>query len=212
MFRKAGVPVKIVSCDGQILPTSAVRCRWLRFAVCAAFGISLGLLEISCHPTPIRPGVHLDRGTAEILGSADIAFAVRCLQDTAGVTKQGRLAGRRASDPEVRSLALELAEESSKADAQLRAIAAAKLIRFSDLIVPSDERIERKLAKLSGAKFDREYVKHSLKLEQDQLKRYRKEAKSGEDPKIQAFAADRVPALISATQKLKALRLKLHSR
>lgn len=63
----------------------------------------------------------------------------------------------------------------------------------------------QKLQKLSGAEFDREYMKHMVADHEKTVSDFKKQAGSGKDPELKGFAAKTLPTLqehLDMAQKL----------
>jgi putative membrane protein len=57
------------------------------------------------------------------------------------------------------------------------------------------QKVMDRLSGLSGAEFDREYMKHMVKDHEDAVSDFQKQSTRAKDPDIKAFAARTLPAL-----------------
>jgi putative membrane protein len=105
----------------------------------------------------------------------------------------GKLAVQKASSDAVRQFAQKMIDDHSKANDELRTIAAKENITVPDSLDSKRQSKVDKLAKLSGADFDRAYIKDALK-DQD-VQSFQQEAKSGSDPDVKSFASKTLPTL-----------------
>ena len=164
-----------------------------------------------CYGGQLKPGIHLDSGTAEMLDSPDMDFVMGCAQQGAAQIQAGHWAAARASDPAVKNLGKQLAGEYLQSHRQLDVIAQARRVTLPNSPTSQDTRQYGKLQNLSGPALDKAYLSSTLKSEQAQIKKFKKEAKSGKDPEIQAYAAQTLPNLQRTCEKVKLLRSKIAS-
>lgn len=122
-------------------------------------------------------------------------FANEAAQGGMAEVELGRLAAQKATDPSVRAFGQRMVADHSKASAELKAIATKKNMQLpSDM--NSDQKSEMdKLAKLSGAEFDKEYMSAMVKDHEDDVKAFETQSKDGNDADVKAFAAKTLPTL-----------------
>lgn len=107
----------------------------------------------------------------------------------------GKLAAQRAASPEVKQFAERMVSDHGKAGEQLREIAQQKGITMPDKPKHAESRERGKLAKLSGAQFDREYMDHMVKDHRKDVKEFEKVAQHAKDPEVKSFAQQTLPIL-----------------
>ena len=66
------------------------------------------------------------------------------------------------------------------------------------------------MQKLSGAEFDRAYMDHMVKDHKKDIAEFRKQASSGKDPEIKAFAAKSLPTLQEHLKMAEAANAEVH--
>jgi putative membrane protein len=122
-------------------------------------------------------------------------FATNAAQGGMAEVELGRLATQRAGDPSVREFGARMVADHSRANSELKSIASQKGIKLpADL--SSEQKSEMdKLAKMSGAEFDKEYMSTMLKDHQTDVKDFQTQSESGNDPEIKAFAGKTLPTL-----------------
>jgi putative membrane protein len=86
-------------------------------------------------------------------------------------------------------------QDHSKANDELKQIAAGKGLQLPSAPDAHHHQEMAKLQKLSGAEFDRAYMDHMVKDHKQDVAEFRKQADSGKDPQIKAFAAKTLPTL-----------------
>jgi putative membrane protein len=122
-------------------------------------------------------------------------FAANAAQGGMAEVELGRLATQKAADPSVREFGARMIADHSRANSELKSIAAQKGIQLpADL--NSEQKSERdKLAQMSGAEFDKEYMSAMVKDHETDVKDFDTQAKDGNDADIKAFAGKTLPTL-----------------
>jgi len=133
-------------------------------------------------------------------GSAKLARGDRKFIEDAAVgslkeVELGRLAAQKATDPAVKSFGEQMVKDHGEASQKLSSVAQAKGITPPTALKGGDERELRKLEKLSGADFDKAYVKAMMKDHKKDAKDFDKEARGAKDPDVKKFAADTAPII-----------------
>ena len=122
-------------------------------------------------------------------------FATNAAQGGMAEVELGRLATQRAGDPSVREFGARMVADHSRANSELKSIAARKGIQLPGDMT-SDQKSEMdKLAKMSGADFDKEYMSAMLKDHQDDVKDFETQSQGGDDGDIKDFASKTLPTL-----------------
>jgi putative membrane protein len=109
--------------------------------------------------------------------------------------EMARLAEKNASSPRVKEYARQLVEDHTKANQELKRIAANDNVALPANLDSSDRSELDKLKEMSGAKFDQEFMKHSVDDHKDDIKEFEKQADKGTDPAIKSFASNTLPKL-----------------
>jgi len=142
--------------------------------------------------------------TATVIRSAlargDLSFISDAAQGGMAEVALGKLAQQRASDPQVKRFGEQMAQDHGKANEQLMALAAAKGVTPPAAPSRAQERDAQRLAKLSGAEFDRAYMEHMVDDHKKDVSAFRKASKSAADAEVKAFAARTLPTLESHLQ------------
>jgi putative membrane protein len=107
-----------------------------------------------------------------------------------------QLAAQRATDPAVKQFAQQMIDEHTRSNQELMQLAASKSVALP--AVP-DTKLESELAKmqaLSGADFDKRYLREAGVNEHNKAsKLFLREASNGKDPDVRAFAAKMSPTI-----------------
>lgn len=107
----------------------------------------------------------------------------------------GKLAVDKASNDAVKQFGQKMIDDHSKANEELKAIATKEKIDVPDSLDSKHQSRVEKLSKLSGADFDKAYIKDQLKDHQQDVREFQQEAKSGTDPDVKSFASKTLPTL-----------------
>src|SRR4051812_47258151 len=122
-------------------------------------------------------------------------FAVNATQGGMAEVELGRLATQRAGDQSVREFGARMVADHSRANSELKSIAARKGIQLpADLSSEQKSEVD-KLSKMSGAEFDKEYMSAMLKDHETDVKDFETQSKDGNDGDIKAFAGKTLPTL-----------------
>ena len=122
-------------------------------------------------------------------------FANEAAQGGMAEVELGRLAAQKAADPSVRAFGQRMVADHSKAAAELKTLAARKGMQLPNEINSEQKSELDKLAKLSGAEFDKEYMSAMLKDHEDDVKAFETQSKEGNDSDVKAFAGKTLPTL-----------------
>jgi putative membrane protein len=125
----------------------------------------------------------------------DRRFIENAVRSNMAEYELGKLAGQRAASPEVKQFAERMVSDHGKAGEELREVAQQKGITLPDTPKQAERREMGKLAKLSGAQFDREYIDHMVKDHRKNVKEFQEEAQKAKDPEVKKAADRMLPTL-----------------
>lgn len=115
----------------------------------------------------------------------------------------GKLAADKASDPDVKQFAQRMVDDHSKANADLTGLASSKGIQLPANPDPQQQALMDRLAKLSGAEFDRAYMEAMVTDHDHDVSAFRTYSQHGTDPDVKAWAARTLPTLEEHQQMAK---------
>jgi len=107
----------------------------------------------------------------------------------------GKLAAQKASSEDVKQFGQKMVDDHGKANDQLKEIATKSSIDVPAALDSKHQAKIDKLSKLSGADFDKAYIKDQLKDHQKDVAAFQSEAQGGSDPNVKQFAAATLPTL-----------------
>ena len=129
------------------------------------------------------------------LSSSDRKFIEEAAQGGMAEVQLGKLAADKASSPDVKKFGQKMVDDHSKADDQLKELATSKGVTVPTSLDKSSQREMDKLSKLSGADFDREYMKTMVSDHKKDVSDFKSEASKAKDPDVKQFASSTLPTL-----------------
>ena len=139
----------------------------------------------------------------------DRAFVMEAGPGGLAEVELGRLAAQKGQSTDVKKFGQRMVTDHSKANAELKKLAASKGITLPAGMNTEQMAEHAKLAKLSGAEFDREYMALMVEDHDKDVAAFQDEAKDGSDPDIKSFAAKTLPTLQEHQRMSKEIKAKL---
>lgn len=137
---------------------------------------------------------------------ADKQFMIKAAQGGTGEVALGALAEHHGRSAGVKQFGQRMVTDHSKANAKLMQVAAKKGIALPDAPGPEEMATKMRLSHLSGAAFDKAYAADMVEDHVKDIADFQKEAKTGKDPAVKAFAAKTLPTLQMHLQMARALK------
>ena len=107
----------------------------------------------------------------------------------------GNLAQQKASNDQVKQFGAKMVQDHGKANDELKQLASSKGIDLPSALDSKHQKDMDKLNKLSGAQFDKAYMSHMVDDHKKDVSEFKKQAKSGKDADVKAFASKTLPTL-----------------
>jgi putative membrane protein len=120
--------------------------------------------------------------------SSDKTFVKNALEGGNAEIQLGQLAQQKSTSEDVKQFGQKMVTDHTQMADQLKPIAQQLNIPATPSLPMKDKMIYTKLKNLSGPDFDREYIKAMVKDHQKDLKEFRQEASSGQDPQVKQAA------------------------
>ena len=125
----------------------------------------------------------------------DQHFMKEAAQGGQGEVALGQMAAKQAANEDVKKFGQRMVDDHSKANEELKNLATSE-----GVILPTDmdektKALQQRLAKLSGAEFDRAYMEEMVKDHKKDVAEFEHEATKGNDPEVKNWAAKTVPTL-----------------
>ena len=126
---------------------------------------------------------------------ADTKFAMEAADGGMMEVELGRLALTKATSPMVKQHAQMMVDDHSKANAELKSLAATKGITLPDSMSADHKKAYKNLSEKKGTAFDKAYTDMMVDDHKKDLDKFKDEADKGTDPDIKAWASGKVPTL-----------------
>ena len=129
------------------------------------------------------------------MASSDAKFMKKVAQDDKAEVELGKLAAERGASDSVKKFGERMASDHAKAGEELAKLAQDKGVTLPMDIDSKHKRLHDKLAKMSGAAFDREYMTEMAKDHDSEVKAFQREAKSAKDADLRSWVGKTLPTL-----------------
>lgn len=117
----------------------------------------------------------------------------------------GKLAVQKATSDAVKQFGQRMVDDHSKANQELMTLASGKGITLPTEMGEKHRGEMTKLQNMSGAQFDREYIKMMVNSHDKKASAFEKQSTRGADPDLKAFAAKTIPTIQEHLQMAKSL-------
>jgi putative membrane protein len=157
---------------------------------------------------PGSPADNLPGAQANSMPSyTDQAFVRKTLEDNQAQVQMGQLAAQKSSSADVKQFGEKMAQIHEQLSAQMKPVA--QKLGVSEPKEPSKKEKQEieQMQSLSGADFDAAFIKAMMKEQQSDLKDFKSEAQSAQDPTVQQLAKLDAPVLSQHLQILEQLAL-----
>ena len=132
---------------------------------------------------------------SDALSRSDRDFVEKAAKGGLSEVELGKLAQEKAANQQVKDFGARMVQDHTKANDELKKIASAKSVNIPDQPDKQAQKEMEKLQKLSGAQFDREYMKHMVSDHKKDVSEFQKEAKAAKDSELKNFASTTLPTL-----------------
>jgi len=127
--------------------------------------------------------------------AADHKFVMDAAMGGMAEVKLGQMASEKATNADVKQFGSRMVQDHGKANEDLKTVAGQQSITLPTELDAKHQALADKLSKLSGAEFDKAYVKEMVKDHDMDVKEFQKEAQNGQDSAIRDFASKTLPTL-----------------
>ena len=136
----------------------------------------------------------------------DEEFAMKAAEGGMMEVMMGELAQKNGASQEVKDFGKMMVTDHSKANDELKALAAQKNINLPSTLGNEKQDKYNDLAKKTGKDFDKDYIDLMVKDHEHDIDEFKEEADKGNDPDIKAFAAKTLPTLQHHYDRIKQIR------
>jgi putative membrane protein len=127
--------------------------------------------------------------------SPDSAFVQEAAAGGMAEVDMGQLAQVKAANDQVKQFGARMVQDHRKANDELKLVAGAKGVQLPAGPDAKAQADMKTMQGLSGAAFDNHYMDHMVADHRQDIAAFEKEAKSGKDPEVKAFAEKTLPTL-----------------
>ncbi|HEY4015813.1 MAG TPA: DUF4142 domain-containing protein [Polyangiaceae bacterium] len=165
----------------------------------------------------IGPGPGAGTAAAEgiargpVVSHDDLEFMTHAAEGGLLEVELGRKAEERGTAADVKAFGDRMVSDHTKANRELAALASRKGVSLPTQLDAKGAKKVDDLSKLSGKKFDHEYVDSMVDDHQEDVEEFAKEAKDANDPELRDWATKTLPTLQSHLQMAKDAKAKEHS-
>ncbi|HZS08785.1 MAG TPA: DUF4142 domain-containing protein [Blastocatellia bacterium] len=136
-----------------------------------------------------------DTTKSATLSGADKTFVMKAATGGMAEVSLGQVAAGKATNDEVKQFGQRMVDDHGKANQELTALASQKGITLPADTDAKHKATQDRLSKLSGADFDRQYVREMLKDHEKDVAMFEKEARTAHDPDLKAWVEKTLPTL-----------------
>ncbi len=166
----------------------------LTFAAGLSLGVLAGQAPVSSADSKTSTRNRVVEPSGAMVHPADQKFMMDAAQGGMMEVQLGQAAQQKASSAAVKELGKKIEQDHTQAGNELESLAKSK-----NVSLPADAGAEKamidKMSTLSGAAFDKAYIKSMVRDHKKDVKEFEREAANGMDSDVKAFAAKTVPAL-----------------
>jgi len=147
------------------------------------------LTVVACLAAFISTSSPANAAEKSTVSTADTAFVMKAAQGGMTEVQLGQLAADKGTSQDVKDFGSKMVVDHGKANDELKSIAISKGITIPDKLDAKHQAMVDKQTGLSGTAFDKAYVAAMVKGHKETDALFTKEASSGQDADIKAFAA-----------------------
>jgi putative membrane protein len=125
----------------------------------------------------------------------DLEFAKEAAEGGMMEVELGKLAQQQAQNQEVVQFGQRMVDDHGKANAKLKTVAEQKGIQLPTELPADAQQKYDELQQVSDAEFDKTYMDEMVQDHEKDIAAFEKQAQSGQDPELRAFAEETLPTL-----------------
>jgi putative membrane protein len=174
-------------------------------ALLAAMALALPVGVSAQQSAPAKPS-ESKMDTKGGLAAGERKFVMDAARGNMAEVELGKLASEKASNDAVKQFGKRVADDHGKAQSELQDLAQKKGITLPTDLAAKDKKLRDRLAKLSGAEFDRTFVNEMVKDHRKDVGDFKREAGRAKDADIKAWADKTLPTLEDHLKQVQALQ------
>jgi putative membrane protein len=174
--------------------------RVSRILLVATFAAVVGICGVAAQQSSDAPNASPASDASATKASAgrtvaDTKFMKAAAEGGLAEVALGQLAVEKASSREVKKFGQRMVDDHSKANAELKQLAAQKSVQLPQDLSAKDKAAKATLENLSREQFDQAYMKDMVKDHRKDVSDFQRESTSAHDPDIKKFASQTLPTL-----------------
>jgi putative membrane protein len=126
---------------------------------------------------------------------AEKNFLTKAAQGGMAEVELGKLAQEKASSEDVKRIGETLVQDHTKANEEVQQIASNKGVNLPGETAGKHKSAVKRLSKLSGEEFDREFLRYQLKHHNEDIRQFEHTASRADTPEVKEFASNTLPVL-----------------
>jgi putative membrane protein len=134
-------------------------------------------------------------GGVAVADAPDRTFVEKAAAGGMAEVKLAKLAMDKGQAIEVKEFARKMLVDHNKANTELQQLAEKKNLSLPSTIDAKHQREYDKLVKLSGAGFDKEYMRAMTEDHDETVKLFKSQLQNGQDPELKSFAVKTLPII-----------------
>jgi len=146
-------------------------------------------------PASAGPQSSVQSESASTLSAGDRKFLNEAADGSMAEVELGKLALQKAADAGVKKFGQRMLEDHSKANDELRQLAAGKGVDLPQAPSAKNRDLKRRLASLRGTAFDKAYMSDMVADHKEDVAAFQRESNWGRDPQVKSFATQTLPTL-----------------
>jgi putative membrane protein len=129
------------------------------------------------------------------MSKSDQTFAEKAAAGGMAEVALGQLAEQNASSAQVKDFGQRMVTDHGQANQELQQIAQTENLTLPAQPDSKDQATQKRLSGLKGTAFDSAYTKDMVRDHEQDIAEFKREAQSGQDPALKAFAQKTLPIL-----------------
>lgn len=168
-------------------------------AVLLTIGLGMAQSSTPAHTATPKPGSSMNNSDSKV-SEADQHFMDKAALGNMAEVDLGKLAEQNAQSSEVKSFAQRMVTDHTKADDQLKEVAAQQGVTLPAGLNTEFETTRAALAKLHGEAFDKAYMKDMVTDHKKDVAEFQHESTAAQDPALKDWVGTTLPVLESHLQ------------
>ncbi len=146
-------------------------------------------------------------GSGSGLASTDRKFVMEAAMGGMAEVELGRVAVERASSDSVKQFGQRMIDDHTRANEELMQLASSLGVTLPTALDAKHQALLAKMSRLSGAAFDREYMKQMVKDHEKSVALFQREATRGSHADLKSFASQKLPTLQEHLQMARSMAM-----